>query len=45
MPNRERGPMELSETELRRRWSAAIVKALESFKCEGTPKAEKADLA
>lgn len=42
MPNRETSPMEPSEIEQQRRWSAAIVKVLESLKCEGTRKVLKA---
>lgn len=42
MPNRETALMEPSEIEQQRRWSAAIVKVLESFKCEGTRRVLKA---
>ncbi|MEO6419528.1 MAG: hypothetical protein ABIP39_08995 [Polyangiaceae bacterium] len=42
MPNREQGLKEPSELEQQRRWSAAIVKALESFKGEGAQKVLKA---
>jgi hypothetical protein len=43
MPIRETAPTQLSEIEQQRRWSAAIVKALESFKCEGTRRLLKAE--
>ncbi len=45
MPNREQAPTEPSELEQQRRWSAAIVKVLESFKCEGARKVLKAESA
>jgi hypothetical protein len=43
MPNHEPLSKDLTEIEQHRRWSAAIVKAIESFKGEGARKLVKAE--